>query len=62
MERHANTERYLELLRAEGEPAYTFVGLVRSLMDPRVTQHGDVRGPIADLVDAWDTIAREVLR
>lgn len=57
MERHANTERYVEILRTEGEPAHSFVGIVRALMDPRIAPVHDVRGPIADLVDAYDIVS-----
>lgn len=58
MERHANTDRYVEILRAEGEPAHTFVGIVRALTDPRMPAGLDIRGPIADLVDAYDEVTR----
>ena len=55
-ERHANTARYAEILRKEGDPAYTFVGIVRALLDPRLDI--DWRGPIADLLDAYDEVTR----
>lgn len=54
MERHANTARYVDRLRASDGPEVTFVGIVRGLTDPRVSHLGDIRGPIADLMDAYD--------
>lgn len=49
-ERHANTERYVRRLRDAGNPELEFVGIVQSLVDPRLDM--DYRNPIADLVDA----------
>jgi hypothetical protein len=59
IERHANTDRYVAILREAEHPERDFAGIVRALVDPRTDI--DDRNPIADLVDALDITRGVVL-